>query len=159
MRTLIVERYSFKGVENYFTDSLLYQDSLEADENPHPEELDSSNEAYTEPEEDECLREINPLVMSIVNFGFDTIANVKCEWFINEDLDLAYFSMFASDSVLSDINTDMDSDPWSAINTLTSLRAPIKSSLLIREKIGGTHNVFFEVPAKRRGKLFAIRSS
>jgi len=55
VRTLIAERHPFKGVENYFTDSLLYQDSLEADENPHQEELDSVKEAYTEPEEDECL--------------------------------------------------------------------------------------------------------
>jgi len=49
VRTLIAERYPFKGVENYFTDSLLYQDFVEADENSHPEELDSSNEADTEP--------------------------------------------------------------------------------------------------------------
>jgi len=55
VRTLIAERHLFKGVENYFTDSLLYQDSLEADENSHPKELDSGNEADTEPEEDECL--------------------------------------------------------------------------------------------------------
>ena len=60
-RTLIAERYPFKGVENYFTDSLLYQDSLETDENPHPEEPDSGNEADMESEEDECLWEINPL--------------------------------------------------------------------------------------------------
>ena len=61
----ISKRNSFKGVENYFTDSLLYQDSLEVDENPHPEELDSGNEEDTKPEEDECLWEINPLVKSI----------------------------------------------------------------------------------------------
>jgi len=53
VRTLIAERHPFKGVENYFTDFLLYQDSLEVDENSHPEEPDSGNEAYTEPEE-EC---------------------------------------------------------------------------------------------------------
>jgi len=34
VRTLIAERHSFKGVEKYFTDSFLYQDSLETDENP-----------------------------------------------------------------------------------------------------------------------------
>jgi len=45
VRTLIAERYPFKGIENYFTDSLLYQDSLEIDENPQPEEQDSGNEA------------------------------------------------------------------------------------------------------------------
>jgi len=53
VRTLIAERHSFKGVKNYFTDSILYQDSLEADENPHEEEPDSGNKADTEPEEEE----------------------------------------------------------------------------------------------------------
>ena len=48
--TLIAERHPFKGVKNYFTDSLLYQDSLEANENPEPEELDSGKEADVEPE-------------------------------------------------------------------------------------------------------------
>jgi len=52
VRMLIAERHPFKGVKNYFTDFLLYQDSFEADENPHPEELDSGNKAGTEPEED-----------------------------------------------------------------------------------------------------------
>ena len=42
-----------RGVENYFTDSFLYQDSLEMNENPQPEELDSGNEADTEPEAEE----------------------------------------------------------------------------------------------------------
>ena len=49
VRTLIVERHPFKGVENYFTDSLLYQDSMEINENLQPVEPDSGNEADTEP--------------------------------------------------------------------------------------------------------------
>ena len=66
--TLITERHPFKGVENYFTDSLLCQDSLEIDKNPQLEELDSSDEADDEPEaEEECLWELNPLVTSINN--------------------------------------------------------------------------------------------
>jgi len=130
VRMLLVERHSFKVVENYFTDSLLYQDSLQADENPYPEELDSSNEADTEPEEYECHRKINPLVTSIRKLGSDTTANVDGEWFINEDLDLAYFSVFASNSIPLDTSTDVNSDPWSAMNTLTSLHAPTKLSLL-----------------------------
>jgi len=99
VRTLIAERHLFKGVENCFTDSLLYQDSLEVNENTHPEESDSGNEAHTEPEEDECLWKINPLVTSIDKLDIDTTANVESEWFINENLDLAYFSTFASDSI------------------------------------------------------------
>jgi len=60
---LIFKRHPFKGVENYFTNSLLYQDSLEKDKNPQQEELDSGNEAYVEPEaEEECLWELNSLV-------------------------------------------------------------------------------------------------
>ena len=65
VRTLIAERHPFKGVKNYFTNSLFYQDSLQVDENPHPEEPYSGNEADTKSEEDECLWEINPLVTSI----------------------------------------------------------------------------------------------
>jgi len=65
---------------------------------------------------------------------------------------LDYFSAFASDFVPSDASTDVDSDPWSAMNALTSLCAPIKLSLLVREKIGGAHNAFFEVSAKRKGQ-------
>ena len=38
VRMLIAESHPFKGVKNYFTDSLLYQDSLETDESPHPKE-------------------------------------------------------------------------------------------------------------------------
>ena len=49
-----------------------------------------------EAEEDECLWKINPLVTSISKLGSDTTAHVKGEWFINEDLDLTYFSAFTS---------------------------------------------------------------
>jgi len=76
VRILITERHLFKGAENYFTDFLLYQDSLEVDKNSHSEEPDSGNEANTELEEDECLWEINHLVTSIDKLDFDTTANV-----------------------------------------------------------------------------------
>ena len=101
LKTLITKRHPFKGVENYFTDSLLYQDSLEVDENSYQEELNSGNKADTKPEEDKYLWEINPLVTNIGKLGSDTTANIEDEWFINENLDLAYFFAFTSDSVPS----------------------------------------------------------
>ena len=55
VRMLIAKRHPFKEVENYFTDFLLYQDSLKTDKNPHSKEPDSGNEADMEPEEDEFL--------------------------------------------------------------------------------------------------------
>jgi len=110
VRKLISERHPFKRVENYFTDSLFYHDSLEADENPHPEELDSGNEADTEPEEDEYLWKINFLVTSIDKLNFDTVTNIEGEWFINKNLDFAYLSVFISDSVPLDTSTNASSD-------------------------------------------------
>ena len=62
---MIAERHPFKGVENYFTDSLLYQDSLKTNENLQSEEPDSGNEADIEPEKEECMWELDPLVTSI----------------------------------------------------------------------------------------------
>ena len=92
MRTLIIERHSFKVVEIYFTDLFLYHDSLETDENLQPEEPDSGNEADTEPEaKEECLWEIDPLVTSIDKLDLNITTNVKGNLFINEDLDLVYF--------------------------------------------------------------------
>ena len=92
VQTLIAERHPFKGVENYFTDSLLYQDSLKADENPQPEEPDFGNEADVEPEvEEECLWELNPFVMSIAKLDVNNTANDVGEWNIKEDINLAYF--------------------------------------------------------------------
>ena len=76
VRTLIVERHLFKRVKNYFTNSLLYQDSPKTDENPQSEEPDSSNEVDVEPEaEEECLWKLNSLVMSVNKFDINNTAN------------------------------------------------------------------------------------
>ena len=75
VRTLIAKRHPFKGVENYFTDSLLYQDFLEADEDSQLEEPDSGT-ADVEPEiEEECMWELNPFVMSIDKLDVNNTAN------------------------------------------------------------------------------------
>ena len=53
VRTLITKKYPFKGVENYFTDSLLYQDPLELTKDPILEDHDSCNKTDTEPKPEE----------------------------------------------------------------------------------------------------------
>ena len=78
------QKASIHGSQNYFTDSLLYQDFLETDKNQHLKELDSGNEVDTEWEEDECLWKINLLVTSIDKLDFNTTANIEGKWFINE---------------------------------------------------------------------------
>ena len=75
-------------MENYFTNSLLYQNPLEAAKDLSPEDLDSGNEADTEPEpEEECLWKLNPLVTSIDKLDFNNTAKVDGEWYIIENLD------------------------------------------------------------------------
>ena len=81
-------------------------------ENPQPEEPDSGNEADTEPKaEEECLWELNPLVTSINKLDVNNLANDVGEWYINEELDSAYFFVLASDFVPSDTSTNVDDDP------------------------------------------------
>jgi len=117
MRTLIAKKYPFKGVDNYFTDSLLYQDPLEAAKDPSPEDSNSSNKADTEPEpEEECLWELNPLVMGIDKLDCNNTAKDVGECYINKNLDLAYLSALTSNSVSSDTSTDEDIEPLSTID-------------------------------------------
>ena len=72
-------------------------------------------------------------------------------WYINEELDLAYFSVFASDSVPSDTSTDVD-DLWSAMDALTSLHVLVKSSFETCQNVGDAQESTFMVPARRKGK-------
>ena len=51
--------------------------------------------------------------------------------------------MFASDSVPSDTSTDVDDDPWSAINALTSLHVPVRSSLTVYLDISDAQGSLF----------------
>jgi len=151
VRTLIAKRHPFKGVENYFTDSLLYQDSLETGDNPQLEESDSGNEADIEPEaEKKYLWELNPLVTSINKHDVNNTANDVGEWYINEELDLAYFSVFASDSVPSDTSTGVGDNPWSIIDVLTSLHVPVRSSLTGYQGVSDAQESLFKVPTRHK---------
>jgi len=134
--------------ENYFTDFLFYQDPLEAAEDPSPENLDSGNEADTEPKvEEKCLWELNPLVTSIDKLDFNNTATVEGEWFINENLDLVYLSALVSDSVPSDTNNLL-----SVIDALTSFHAPVRLSFMVHEKTSDRQGAFFEVSAKHKSQ-------
>ena len=60
--------------------------------------------------------------------------------------------MFASDSVPSDTSTDVDDDLWSAMDALTSLHVPVKSSFGTYRDAGNTQESIFMVPARRKGQ-------
>ena len=52
VRTIFPEVQPFKGVKNYFTDSLLYQEDIEPIKQSLPDDIDNSNKADSELEED-----------------------------------------------------------------------------------------------------------
>ena len=52
VRMVFVEMQSFKGVENYFSDSLLYKENSKVVEKPLPNDINSGNEGDSESRED-----------------------------------------------------------------------------------------------------------
>ena len=50
VRTVFAEKQPFKGVENYFTDALLYQEASGTPGEPLPDDDESGNEADSESE-------------------------------------------------------------------------------------------------------------
>ena len=96
----------------------------------------------------------------INKLNVNNIANDVGEWYINKELNLAYFFVFASNSAPSDTSTDVDDDLWSAIDALTSLHAPMRSSLTAYQSVSEVQGTFFEVPARRKDqKLILFRES
>ena len=89
--------------------------------------------------------------MNVDKLNFNNTTNIEDEWFINENLGLAYLSVLASNSVPSNTSTDVDSDPLSAIDALTSLHALVRSTLMVHEKASYMRGAFFEVPSKHKG--------
>ena len=64
--------------------------------------------------------------------------------------------MLASDSLLSDTNTDIDSDPLFIVDALTLLHAPVRLSLVMHEKISDMQGAFFEGSAKYKGQKLIL---
>lgn len=50
VKTMVAEKKHFKGVENYFTNALLYANALQAVERSSLSEFDSDNKANSESE-------------------------------------------------------------------------------------------------------------
>ena len=76
-----------------------------------------------------------PLVTSVNNLDVNNTANDVGQWYINEKLDLVYFSVFASNFVPSDTSIVVHDDPWLTIDVLSSLYAPVRSSLTVYQSV------------------------
>jgi len=56
----------------------------------------------------------------------------------------------------SDTSTTIDDDPWSAIDALTSLHVPVRSSLTVYQSISDAQGSFFEDQVRRKGQKLIL---
>jgi len=91
VRTVFAEKQPFKGVENYFTDALLYQEANKVVKEPLPEDVDSGNEADSEPEENTpATFSFKPIVAYLNDPECNNPTENDGEWVINESITFNY---------------------------------------------------------------------
>ena len=64
--------------------------------------------------------------------------------------------MYASDSVPSDTSTDVGDNPWSVIDALTSLRVPVRSSLMVYQGVNDAQGSLFKVPSRHKDQKLIL---
>lgn len=79
VQTLIAERHTFKGIENYYTDSMLYQDLL--NRGIQLEKPDSDNEADAKLKNEDCLWELDLSVIGQNNLDANNTAYDDGAWY------------------------------------------------------------------------------
>ena len=89
VRTVFTEKQPFKGVKNYFTDALLYQETGEASKESLPNDDDSGNEADSESKAD-MPAIFEPIIACLNNLQCNTPSEDEGEWVINDNIFFDY---------------------------------------------------------------------
>jgi len=85
--TVFVEVQLFRGVENYITNSLLYQEDIEPLKQSLPDDIDSDNEADSESEEEApATISVEPIVEYLDDFECNNPAENEGEGVHNENI-------------------------------------------------------------------------
>ena len=88
---VFAEKQPFKGVENYFTDAFLYQETSETSKEPLPDNDDSGNEADSESEGDTPATLIDePIVACFNNPQYNIHSEDDDGWVINDNISFDY---------------------------------------------------------------------
>jgi len=91
VRTTFIEMQSFKGVESYFTDSLLYKENDKVIEKLLPNDSDSGNEADSKSVEDpEGPFDEEPIVAYLNDPDCNNSPSNGNEWVLNENVNFDY---------------------------------------------------------------------
>ena len=86
VRTVFTEKQPFKGVENYFTDALLYQEIGETSKESLSNDDDSGNEADSESEADMPAILIGEPIIACLNNPQCNTPEDEGEWLINDNI-------------------------------------------------------------------------
>jgi len=88
---VFAKRQPFKGVKNYFTDALLYQEISKAPKELLPDDDDSGNEADSESESDTpAIPACEPIVANFNDPQCNNPSEDDDEWVINENVIFDY---------------------------------------------------------------------
>ena len=90
VRTVFAAKQPFKGVKNYFTDALLYQETGETSKQPLPDDDDSGNEANSESKADVPSILINEPIIACLNPQWNAPSEDEGEWIINDNISFDY---------------------------------------------------------------------
>jgi len=87
----------FKGVEHYFTNSLIYQADIEPLKQSFPNDVNSGNEADSESEEVVLATiSVEPVVAYLDDFDYNNPVENEGEWVLNENIAF-YYSLCLED--------------------------------------------------------------
>ena len=91
VRTVFAEKQPFKGMKNYFTDALLYQEIGETSKESLPDDDHSGNEADSESEADmPAIVVSEPVIACINNPQSNPLTEDEGEWVINDNISFDY---------------------------------------------------------------------
>ena len=137
VRTIFAEKQPFKGVENYFTEAFLYQEANKIAKKSLPEDINSGNEADSEPEEDTpATFTFKPIVAYLNDPECNNPTEDDGEWVINENITFDY-------PVSADLFKSVDD---------TSLHMPLSMLSMTSTPIENGKESVFVVPSSKRNQ-------
>ena len=127
VKTVVAEKQPFKGVENYFTDSIHYLDG-EPFEVPLIKEPDSGNEADIESEYEQGLvfNNIEPVVIGLEDLDANDPVNKDSRIIFNNN-DLAYLSRVELNHNMPGTRVSVVADSLSKLYAESNLYISIQS--------------------------------
>ena len=132
----------FKGLKNYFTDSLLYQENNKSVKQSLPNDVDSGNEVNSESEEDApATFSIEPIVAFLNDPDCNYPTENEGEWILNKNI-VFYYSL-----CLGDVFKSVD---------ISLLHMPLPVSEMICMHIEDNEGSIFIAPLSKRDESLII---